>query len=249
MSFVDTTNMSDLDVKRLGHHDDISSTTKRGTKRPAPVMVNASSVFTAAVTAHRINDGEYVKAGSGQYVENVGWVPNPKATNRTIIDQVLKGEISSLPEDQELAGKVQTHFKGLTFKILKGNILTEFDQKSLYLASADEISERDINVVACLPSAYERSTKRQSIDDRIANCEREHISSLGSKVDINGEVVRSVYSQQWACWFITMITQSNHAVFFSQKKGIEVGATIRIEGKVKAHRDGFQTQLNYVRVI
>lgn len=248
MSFVNVSNMSDREIQSLGHRDDVYVPQRRY-KKPAPKMLNALLVFSAAAAAHRINSGEYVKAGSGQFVEGSGWVANPKSPNRAIIDQVLNGEITLLDEDHEVAKKIRTHFTGLTFKILQGTILSEFDQKSLYLASAEEIPSNEINVVASLPSAYQRATKRQSIDDRISDCQQKYLAPEGKPVSVEGEVLRAVYSQQWACWFITMITQCNHAVFFSQKKDQLVGSVIKIEGKVKSHRPGFQTQLNYVRVI
>lgn len=251
MSFVDVSNMSDRAVQRLGHQDDCGATPAPARRRGkyAPTMLNAFLVFSAAATAHRVNAGEYVKADSGQYVEGIGWVPNPKMPNRKIIDQALSGEIPITEEDQELARKMRTHFTGLTFKILKGAILSEFDQKSLHLATAEEIPSNEINVIASLPSSYARATARQSIDDRIAECQQEYLADEGNKIITEGEVVRSIYSHQWACWFITMITKTNHSVFFSQKKDLSAGSRIKIEGKVKSHRPSFQTQLNYVRVI
>lgn len=221
-------------------------------QRPAPIMVDTVKVFTAAALAHRINQGEYVKAGAmvpdpenGPYAAK----PHPKTPNRVLMEKVLDGSMETTAEDGHLAQSIMTHYKGLTMRLLAGKLLNEFDQKSLQLASSEQMNLRDIAVVAALPSCYVRAEKRKSVEDRVAECEREHLGTVGDKITVSGEVVRCSYSQQWGTHYITMITQDNHAVFFGNKRALNVGQVVRIQGNVRAHRDGFQTQLNYVRVI
>lgn len=248
--FVDVTNMSDLEVKRLGRCDDPveAQPPRRRYVKPAPVMVDGLIAFTAAAVAHRINEGEYVKAGSGLIIDDE-WTPNPKTPNRKIMDSVISGEIVATVEDWALAEKIRTHYKGLTFKILVGKILSPFDQKSMALAAAEKVSEYDLNIIASLPAGYSRAEKRQTIEERLSNCERGHLGVIGQKITITGEVVRCSYSQQWGTYYITVITADNHAVFFGNKLDAKVGEQVKIAGTVKAHRDGFQTQLNYTKYI
>lgn len=247
---VDVTYMSDEEVKRLGHCDDPVETPVRRSRyvRPAPTIIDGLLAFTAAAAAHRINTGEYVKAGSGQFVNDV-WTPNPKTPNRELMNKILRGEIQVLDEDRELAEKIRTHYKGLTLKILAGKLLNEFEQKSMNLASATEVREYDLNIIASMPSGFSRAESRQSVEDRLYNCESSHLGTVGQKITVQGEVVRCVYSQQWATYYLTIITDTNHNVFFGNRRPVNVGDNIKIFGNVKAHRENNQTQLNYVKII
>lgn len=256
---VDVTYMSDREIKSLSHQDDPveAPPPRRGRYvRPAPVMVDTAGVFTAAAVAHRINGGEYVKDGAMVLATTVdaaadpyAYVPNPKTPNRQIMAKVLAGEIMPTNEDVVFGQNVVTHYKGLTFKLLSGKVLNEFEQKSLQIASSETMADRDAGIVAALPSSYARAVKRSTVEDRLRSCDNSHIGKIGQKITVKGEVVRSVYSQQWATHYITMITDDNHAVFFGNKRNLEVGSYATIAGTVKAHRDGFQTQLNYTKII
>lgn len=254
--FVDVSTMSDLEVKHLSQRDE-PQVTSRNSRRsryvpPPVVLANTIDVFVAAAVAHRINEGEYVKAGStvpdpenGPYA----YKPHPKVPNRTLAEQVISGSIPVEDQDRELAKSVITYYKGLTMRLLSGKLLSEFDQKVLQMASSETMNVRDIAVVASLPSCYTRAAKRQSVEDRLYDCEKSHIGQIGNKVVITGEVVRCVFSQQWNTHYITIITDTNHSVFFGNRNQLKVGSTVKVAGNVKAHRDNFQTQLNYTKII
>lgn len=213
-------------------------------KRPEPVMVSTALVFAAVAAAHRVNRGAYIKGN----LITVEGEPPEFTSNRELVDSFMEEPTRILPEDTELGESVRTHFKGLTFKMLAGKVLNEFEQKALQLASADTMEQRGAAVVAALPSAYARDLKRRSVEDRIAECLPQYVGPLGSKVTVTGEVVRAVHSQQWNTWFVTVVTDDNLAVFFSFGQ-VEIGSKITVAGKVKAHRPGFQTQLNYTKIV
>jgi hypothetical protein len=61
-------------------------------------------------------------------------------------------------------------------------------------------------------------------------------------------VVKSVYSQNYGVYFITGVTASRQAVFFSFRERLAKGHQCRIRGTVKAHREN-STQLNRVRMV
>jgi hypothetical protein len=103
-------------------------------------------------------------------------------------------------------------------------------------------------VIASLPSCYERAVKRDNANRKLEQARGGFIGSIGSKVKINVEVVRSVFSQQWGVFFVSGVTPEDQAVFFSYREAIPVGKLIIAEGTVKAHRDN-NTQLNRVKVI
>jgi hypothetical protein len=246
--FVDVSNMTDEEVRRLGHADDPAPRYSRSYRPPA-VMLNTPDVFVAVAAAHRINQGANVKTGDGQYVEGQGWVPNPLTPNRVIIEQVLAGEIQTTDQDREFSQLIMSHYQGLTIKILAGKVLNEFEQKALHLASSEKMDSRNLGIAASLASGYARAAVRQSVDDRLADCERSYVGTIGAPIILRGEVVKCVYSQQWNTYYITMITDDNHNVFFGVKRPLANGSKITVQGKVKAHRDGFTTQLNYAKVV
>lgn len=218
-------------------------------RRPEPTYYETLAVFTAAAAAHRINGGEYVKSGAVVLDGEGGVLPHPKKPNRDILLQVLTGEVQAAPEDAQVAEQIMTFYKGFTFKMLAGKVLSEFDQKGLQLAGAEKVSTLDIPLITAMPSCWARAVSRQSVDDRLADCDRGWIGAVGQKVAVDCEVVRCVYSIQWNTYYVTAITDGNNAIFYSSRSAVEVGSRIKVAGKVKSHRDGFQTQLNYTKRI
>jgi hypothetical protein len=135
------------------------------------------------------------------------------------------------------------------FKILAGKVLNEFDAKSLALANGDTISDRDIGTVAYLPVGYDRANAKQSVDDRISDARGGHIGQIGDKISFTGEVLRQIHSQQWNCYFTTVITDQDQVVFFSQKSHAAVGSKLSGQGTVKTHHADGKTQLNRVKFV
>lgn len=243
--FVDVTGMSDAEVKRLCQADE-DDTPRRGrgmSRKIQPVMVDTATVFAAAAAAHRVNGGNYVK------FTPLATDEIQVKTNRELIAEFMADTSLITDADRQLGEEVRTHFQGLTFKMLSGKMLNEFEQKALQIASSESMLDRDAAVVASLPSSYARAAKRKSAEERIADSAKEYLGLLGSKITATGEVVRCVYSTNWHTYYITLITTGGLAVFFGTKAPVDVGSNVTIEGKVKAHRPGFQTQLNYVKFI
>lgn len=246
--FVDVSNMTDAEVKRICQQDEDYQPARRPRYvRPQPVMHDTSTVFAVAFAAFRVLGNQYVKAGSYRFDDN--GVTVPVQGNRDMMVALLMDQSKITDFDREMGEKIRTHYKGLMFKILGGQVLNEFDAKSLALANGENVSERDLGTVAYLPAGYERATLQQTVQDRLNDCEGSYVAGVGSKVVLTGEVVKSVYSQQWNTYYITLITDTNHSVFFAFKHNIDAGKKIRIAGSVKNHRDNFQTQLNFVKVI
>jgi hypothetical protein len=205
-----------------------------------PVLnLNADDVWSAACAAQRIN---------GAYLKVVEEGVNTE-TNRQIMDNFIANTDLITEADRMQAEDVRRYYKALTFKILQGKKLSDFDNTAMVIANRDVIeSNYDVAVIASLPSCYERGVKRDNLNRRIEDARGGFIGRIGEKVKVNVEVVRSVYSQQWGVYFITGITSDDQAVFFSYKQPIDAGKLVIAQGTVKAHRDN-STQLNRVKVI
>jgi hypothetical protein len=210
-------------------------------------------VFAAACAAQRIN-GEYIKA--------VKWPDRPtegdtRQFNRGLMVKLLSpGKCTDtgdyITDDDTAHGiEVRKYYQTLTFKILKGKPLTEFESNVLALCNRDEIgSNYDLAIVASLPSGYARSVNRDTVENRVKFATGGFIGAIGDKVTLNVEILRTFFSQQWNVFFVTALTDDDKALFFSFKNKPDDGAKLRIKGTVKAHRvDDNQTQLNRVAIV
>ena len=213
-------------------------------QKPVPLNIVADTVWGAACQAQRIN-GSYVKLS----VLSESDPQTNKLSNRQIVENLLVDPTQITEEDMEQGRKVRAFYQGLTFKILKGIKLNEFDNTAMLLANREVVdSKYDIAVIASLPSCYERGVKRQTVDQRIAFATGGMVGTIGSKVSCTIEVLKSVYSQKWNTFYITGITSDEQVVFFAYKQELQIGQQRDIYGTVKAHRDN-STQLNRVKII
>lgn len=209
-----------------------------------PVLnFNANDVWGAAAAAQRIN-GAYIKVAPAD--ENSEYITE---TNRAIINNFLSDPSLINEIDRAEGENIRTYYKGLTFKILQGIKLNDFDNTAMTIANRDVIeSMYDVAVIASLPSCYLRAKARDDANSRVRDADGGFISSPGNKVTLDLEVVKCIYSRNYNTYFVTGITDSNQAVFFSFKEGLNAGKRIKVAGTVKAHRDD-STQLNRVKVI
>jgi hypothetical protein len=200
--------------------------------------------FAAACAANRINCGEYIKADTLQPQGQL------KLTNRTILEQALAGEVEITQADREQAEQVMTYIRGFTLSLLVGKALSEFNAKALTLVNQQEINTKELGWIAYLPVMFDRDQRKQAVQDRLRETLPEHLGSVGDKIEMTVEIVKVNHSATYGCWFISGITDTNHTVFFSKSSDpYTLGATVRIRGTVKAHRDNWQTQLSRTKQI
>ena len=207
-----------------------------------PVLnLNADDVWAAACAAQRTN---------GAYINAYQLVENGQRPNREIMTQAIENTSLITDADLEEGKVVRQHFKGLTFKILQGIKINDFENTAMLIANRDVITDSyDLAVIASLPGCYARDKKRNEINNRVRFASGGFIGRVGDKVTRNDvEVLRCLYSQQWNTYFVTCLTADDEAVFFSYKKEVVAGTKLNIQGTVKAHRED-STQLNRVKVI
>lgn len=207
---------------------------------------NITDVFAAACAAFRIN-GSYIKQDEVTFHEN-GSHTVDKIANKTLVHQFLKGAFDLRDEDREMGEKVRQHCNGLSFKIITGKTLSEFEQAMLTIADKETTdSNYDIAVVASLPASYERAQARIQQDAMLREKSGTLTDNVGDKVELDIEVVRCNYSNNWDTHFVTAIVD-NAVVFFASRNKIELGSKLRIKGKVKAHKED-RTQLSHVKFL
>lgn len=211
--------------------------------RPAAAQIDTLTFFAAALAADRINGGQYIKPDTVQTAEPI------LGTNRSLTQQALADASMVTEADRERASLMRTHFQGLMMQIVAGKMLSEFDAKCLALANGDTISERDLGWVACLPSTWSRAQKRAADRDRLLDAKPEHLGKIGERVQVQAEVLACRWSQNWAVFYVTALTPDNQALFWASRENLDQGSRWAIQGKVKAHRDQFQTQLSHVKIL
>lgn len=215
---------------------------KRSVKKSKPVESTsyvADDVWAASCAAFRIN-GSYVKIAVDSDV------PDQK-TNRRIVDELLSDPTKITAEDREQGEIVRRYYKAMTFKLIEGTTLSQFAREAMYIADKDTItSNYDLAVIVSLPASHVKSLKRDTIENRIKWARGGYVGVVGGKIELNIEVLKALWSQNWNTWYVTGITPDDQVVFFSFKKQKQVGDTMRITGKVKSQRET-STQLSHVK--
>jgi hypothetical protein len=254
--FVDVSNMTSEEVRRMGHADDYDEETNRRSYRnpyayrkptktymPVSLDYKADDVWAASWQAYVTNGKQYIKAIMPD-------VPNHK-TNRMIVEELLADTTQITQESRDVSEAMRRYFMGLTFKMIEGKQLSEFMKGAYDAACKSEIKTKlELAIIASLPATYEKSAKRDDVDRRINFARGGYIGdgALSQKVTLNIEVLKSVWSQKWNTWYITGITGEDQVVFFASKESFDIGTFLTITGNVKAHRDN-STQLSRVKVL
>ena len=214
-------------------------------KYQKPVLnYNADDVWAAACQAQQVN-GSYVKLSA--LTENQ--LTTGVRSNLELIVSLMEDTTKITDENREQGLKVRKYYQGLTFKVLKGIKLNDFDNNVMLISNRDVITENfDLAVIASLPNSYVRAVERDNVDQRIKFATGGFIGKAGDKITQKIEVVKQIWSTKWDTHYITGINDKDQVLFFSHKNLLEVGKSVTIEGTVKSHRED-STQLNRVKVI
>ena len=243
--FVDVSNMSDLEVKRLGQMDDVGAYRNPWAYRKpkAPTIqfsYPAEQVWGLAVVAFRTNNG-YVKAIA----------PNIKGhkTNRQLIEEMLANTTPIPDSDIEEGKKIRQYFKGLTFKLIEGKQLSPFLKQAMEIADLEQITNNlALATIASLPATYAKMIVRDSVENRIKWASGGYLGNIGDHVTEEIDLVKRMWSSNWNVWYYTGVTKNDNVLFFAYKGDLEIGSCVKIQGTVKGHRDS-STQLNRVKVV
>ena len=212
-------------------------------KRIRPTLdLTADQVWAAACAAYRVNGG-YLKHPE---VTDQGAITRP--TNRELVRLYLVEPGAVTADDVEQGRKCrQDLLKQTTMAVLK-NQATEWTLLTAEMAALDAITtDYQVSVITAMPKSHVQNLTRESTDGRLAYCETEPVGTDNQLVMVQGEVIRSNYSAKWNTFYVTMITDTNHQVFFAYREGLEPGRQVKLRGRVKRHADR-ATQLSRVKL-
>ena len=214
-------------------------------KRAKPMLnYTADQVWAAACAAYRVNGG-YLKHPE---VNDQGVIT--RHTNRDLVRRYLldAGEHYVTAADRRQGTKCRLDLlKQATMSALR-NRATEWDLLTAEMAGLGTVTtDYEVSVITAMPKSHAQNLTRETVDGRLAYCDHTPVGPVNHRVDIEGEVVRSNYSNQYNTHYVTVITDDNRQVFFAYRERIEPGANIRICGRVKRHADR-ATQLSRVKI-
>ena len=228
-------------------------TMSKSARRVVPgIQYSVAVVWAAAVAAHHINNNRYIKVTEWDTQAEPPVIKY--RTNREVFTELLANPDRLDAGDYQAGQECLEWIRGdITFRAIK-NQLSDFDLSVQKVLAVEENFDSNIDklalaVVPCLPASQARGVVRQESDARLRQTVNEHVSTVGSKVNLEVEVLRAVYSQNFNTWFVTAVDNQNRSVFFSYRGPLEAGSKHQISGTVKAHRDNNTTQLNRVRVL
>ncbi len=221
--------------------------TRKPRQQPADVVLPAERIWAAAAYADRENGGEYLK--EERWMTNATPAYIEKPANKTLMWNAIR-DISLIHGEDIEVGRAAREWvrKNLVFKALRGN-MTEFDRSMASVVEMDQfMTGADRYEIALVTSQIRTYREGVRIEKAMENVIFTPVAAVGEKVQLNVQVVKAVYSQNYGVYFITAKTDGHQMVFFSYRERKAVGEWITIKGSVKAHRPD-ATQLNRVRIV
>jgi hypothetical protein len=207
----------------------------------------ADQVWGLAVEADRINGG-YSKEGESRYDDQTGKYEVIKTANKVMVKQWLRENRQPSVEDTEKGREYRTFFNGYTLKALMGN-LSDFDRQALRIAQIDQFTGKNMlefAIVSCLPSSARREQERTELKREVYSSEQ-LTGNIGEVVRGEIEVISSRFNTNYNKHKITA-RMGEAFVDFWFSTDLNKGATVTVQGKIKAVRGDKTTQLNFVKI-
>ncbi len=208
------------------------------------VVWDADIIWAASAAAYRINGNRYVK-----YVD----LPADQSTmtNNSIAHSFLRDPAGLTEQDRIKGQEIRRYYSSLTFKILSDSFVSGYDRLAMTIAQNETIQGAYHEaVILSLPASYEKAMRKDAAERKINFASGGYLGKEGDKIECSGEVVKSLFSQKWGVFFISIVTDSDQAVFFSFKTDLSVGTKVGIKGTIKSLKSSpVITQLNRVRVL
>jgi uridylate kinase len=223
---------------------------------------STQKVLELACAAYRLY-GDYLKEPEYKY-DSEGKFLFVKHANKELVKHALgitkysnteqefrPMDLILSPEDAVEAEEIIKFYRRLMFSAVKGK--NEFETEVNALLESEEIEDRKVGYIACLPHIYRRDKAKNTIEKRLKNCDNEPIAEEGSTIlDKDCDILRVKRSTNFDAWNVLAIIDNKIASWMSSKE-IKVGDAVIVKAKVKGIAANYQngkteTRLNYVKV-
>jgi hypothetical protein len=213
-------------------------------------LVTADQVWTFAATADRINDGQYLK--EDQWNTSTAAHFKSKEANKAMVKRWLTegycGEDTAA--DRDVGAAARAWHRGQLLMTALKRPLSGFEDTLNRAVGMDEFgletNQLEIAIVASQIRSYRTGLAHEQ---RMWGTDTSPLAPVGTKVECQVEVIKSVYSQNYNTNYIRAVTlDTRKVVMFNYREGMDPGTVLTIKGTVKAHREDC-TQLNRVKVL
>jgi hypothetical protein len=210
-------------------------------RQPKPTYaIPAEQAWAAAHTAWRLNGNLYLKAVT---------VDSGMHSNKEIMMRIVTETPEEITDEDRKQGQSARGRLGsaISLRLLKGETLTEWHTMQARLCNLETfVTAHDLAVLASFPQSYHKMLADDSAQDRLSQCAEQAVGE--GRVQLTVEVVKSVFSQKWDCWFVWAVDENNHAVMFSYREEVESGTSLDIVGTVRDFSNRL-SRLNRVKVL
>ena len=215
-------------------------------KIPVDVTLVAAEQVWAAALADRVNGGAYHKEPQRDK-DNYDVVVFE--ANRAIMNRALGQPAEFTAEDIELGRLARAWHKNRLLMAAIKRPLTGFEDNLSKAAGMDEFAIEVARLELATIASQIRSYRLGSAEEeKMWGTDTTPLAAIGTKVECQVEVIKSVYSQNYNTNYIRATTvDTRKVVMFNYREGMDPGTVLTIRGTVKAHREDC-TQLNRVRV-
>jgi len=204
--------------------------------------------------ADRINLGMYIKfAEMDQETGNV----KLRANRALISDAITMGLRTVTDADHEVGAEMAEHFQYLAFDAISG-VIKEFDTKILGFITATEISELDMNYMACMGARYHRELikdERNELTQHLSSTSV-HQGTIGQLLRINVRTIAKFDGKVFT-GSVVRATDGANLYFWTSSQLIDMWPDMPEEypivGSVKAHGEDqtgvIETRLTRVKIV
>lgn len=225
-------------------------------------MFSTQRVLELACAAYRLH-GDYHKEPEYKY-DSEGKFLYVKHANKELVKHALgitkyssteqefrPMDLILSTEDTLEAEEIIKYYRRLMFSAVQGK--NEFETEVNALLESEEIEDRKVGFIACLPHTYRRDKDKNSIEKKLKHCDNEHVAAEGTTIlDKDCEILRVKRSTNFDAWNVLAIIDNKIASWMTSKE-VKVGPAVIVKAKVKGHAANYQTgktetRLNYVKV-
>lgn len=202
----------------------------------------ADQVWACAAAADRINGGYFKEPVYSSTLNVIEKEPNKVMVKRWLRENTF-GMVTE--EDYAAGRSYRDHFKTYTLLAMAGN-LNDFQQTAMRVAAMDEFTGRNMlefAIVSCLPATARRDQERTELKRELFSAPQLD-AAVGETVIGDIDVISCSYNQLYNKYLVKARMGESHVNFYM---GQRIEGTLRIKGKVKAHRGDNTTSLNYVK--
>lgn len=181
--------------------------------------------------------------------------------NRLLIENYLEGQAVPFTVNKkhtEKAKEFSTYLQHTSMmRTLKQPRKDQFLSMVASLVANEEISSRDLGVLAWAPKLVEKYQQQDNVCQLSARFERQsnYIGSLNDKITVNFKLIESRYVPRMDCYAVYGYTLDENLIFYWAKGPDRVVENGEITGRVKEHKiDTYRnnarvTVLNYVKKV